>query len=434
MMPACDDLHDDLHARVGHVVAVWKDGDATLLWGGYRCKYTVSEADAECFYDPAVILCHDEGEWVKKTTRGLLPPETSGATAQVVGDELYVICGIENRRVELQPEKYTNSVYRLNLNTWVWTRMEPEGTPPLRSDKLSSWVYEGSIYVFGGYGRPQERDATYPLHLTFDSDVEVLAANPTGWNNQLVRYDVATNRWHWPKISSGSCVPSSRATHATTVCGDRVFLFGGRHDRERKGDLYSLDLKSVTWTMVHGDQEEERDHVPCPRSWHSLTAISDKAAVLYGGYSNTSRSLGDCWLLRTSDCQEIIWTRCFDREELGGVGLRLGHQGVQEPGSKRVWLVGGLAGDIAFAYPRKIIHAWNIKAISFSSNQRLKLLALESVATNYDVFSSKDIEELPQNLQRQISAIKKREKHSRAVMNKNWSENCLLFEDSSSQC
>ena len=46
--------HEPVSQRLGHVVAVWRD--MTVVWGGYHCKYTVSEADAEFYWYTDAIL------------------------------------------------------------------------------------------------------------------------------------------------------------------------------------------------------------------------------------------------------------------------------------------------------------------------------------------------------------------------------------------
>ena len=84
--------HEPVSQRLGHVVAVWRD--MTVVWGGYHCKYTVSEADAEFYWAPAVVHCHEDGVWSARNCRGEVPPETSGAVAEVVGDDLFVACGM----------------------------------------------------------------------------------------------------------------------------------------------------------------------------------------------------------------------------------------------------------------------------------------------------------------------------------------------------
>ena len=41
----------------------------------------------------------------------------------------------------------------------------------------------------------------------------------------------------------------------------------------------------------------EAGEQPCPRSWHTFTAISPSHIFLYGGYNNDSDTLCDAWFL-----------------------------------------------------------------------------------------------------------------------------------------
>ena len=50
--------------------------------------------------------------------------------------------------------RYTNELYKLDLKSLLWTKMSPEGTRPLKSDKMTSWVDGQRMYLFGGYGKP----------------------------------------------------------------------------------------------------------------------------------------------------------------------------------------------------------------------------------------------------------------------------------------
>ena len=117
---------DPVSERLGHVVAVWRD--ITLVWGGYRCKYTVSEMDAEFYWDPAVVHAHDEGIWSPRRTFGDVPPETSGAVAEVIGDFLFVACGMvrgSTERCVCDPylnlkENYV-SCQDINIGTSIFT-------------------------------------------------------------------------------------------------------------------------------------------------------------------------------------------------------------------------------------------------------------------------------------------------------------------------
>ena len=59
-----------------------------------------------------------------------------------------------------------------------------------------------------------------------------------GWNNQLVYFDVDTQRWHCEKLINP---PKPRAAHTCTkINNNQVILFGGRTMEERTNDLFIL--------------------------------------------------------------------------------------------------------------------------------------------------------------------------------------------------
>ena len=62
-----------------------------------------------------------------------------------------------------------------------------------------------------------------------------------------------------------------------------------------------------------------------------------------------------------------------------------------------------MAGDIAFAHPNRLKHADRVKELTFSSDQRLKVLALESVVTNLERLAP-EVQKLPINLRKLVEA------------------------------
>ena len=186
-----------IHIRGGHVAVSWKD--LIIVWGGLNLSYDK---------DPSRVLIHFNGEWISKATGGE-PPQYSFnfATAQVLGDHMYVIFGA--------PEP---SLHSLNLNFWEWKRHIPQGKAPMTAWKLSSWVHGTRIYCFGG--------------MTHE------------WvpTNDLFCYNVVSNSWEWPLVH-GNSLPSPRARHTTVVFEDHVLLFGGATQHTL---MYSMIFTS--WT------------------------------------------------------------------------------------------------------------------------------------------------------------------------------------------
>lgn len=63
--------------------------------------------------------------------------------------------------------RYSNEIYKLDLKSWLWSKMSPVGTRPLKSDKMSSWVGDQKMYLFGGYGKPRLSKISTILYSSF---------------------------------------------------------------------------------------------------------------------------------------------------------------------------------------------------------------------------------------------------------------------------
>lgn len=126
--------------------------------------------------------------------------------------------------------------------------------------------------------------------------------------------------------------PAARAAHAAAKMGSQVLIFGGRHDRHRVNDLWLLDMPSMTW------REVKCDFAPEGRSWHSLTAISDEEALLYGGLSSERQPLADCFVY---NLRLNRWLTVSVRPE-----PRLWHSAVFSDKDQQVFIYGGGTSDI----------------------------------------------------------------------------------------
>ena len=139
-------------------------------------------------------------------------------------------------------------------------------------------------------------------------------------------------------------------------------------------DLYSLDLKDMTWMRVHPSVREEG--IPHCRVFHSMTLISSEAAILFGGCDLDSYK--DCWILNTGkllrcefDTPSSLWKHCSHHDEY----KRAMHTAVLEPISKRLWIIGGFG---------EIFCQTELLSLSFNSATPLRLLAMESAISHFD--------------------------------------------------
>ncbi|KIW72228.1 hypothetical protein PV04_00438 [Phialophora macrospora] len=76
--------------------------------------------------------------------------------------------------------------------------------------------------------------------------------------------------------------PHALVGAATTILGDKLYVFGGRiHSRTKPqltSDLYELDLIRRHWTRI-----DALGDIPPPRYFHSVCALGDSKLVCYGG-------------------------------------------------------------------------------------------------------------------------------------------------------
>ena len=117
--------------------------------------------------------------------------------AQVIEDALYVVHG--------EPEKNEDNaaISALDLNSYEWRTLRPEGIPPVYPvSGMSSWVYNDRLYIFGGEhgsGIGEEDRQRYPSWIQFQ--------RPFNHTNQLFYYHIPSNRWVWPTSVAGDVPP-----------------------------------------------------------------------------------------------------------------------------------------------------------------------------------------------------------------------------------
>ena len=123
-------------------------------------------------------------------------------------------------------EENSNELYACDLTarpypTWKRLNLTCLGIPPLSCDKLSNFVYNDKIYLFGGYGPRPASDIRFALPRSTTWIVD--PTQRRGWNNQLVIYDPLKNEYTWPKTKGKE--PSPRAAHAMAIDSDKKIAY-----------------------------------------------------------------------------------------------------------------------------------------------------------------------------------------------------------------
>ena len=162
------------------------------------------------------------------------------------------------------------------MTTSTWEKIDATGDIPSARDKHCSFVYKDQLYIFGGFG-PQPEDP--------ENDDSSVAFT---WFNQLHCFN-PINKTFQIVVSKGNCPPPVAAFGSAVLSHDKptLYIFGGKTLKTRNNFLYSLDLDSMSWSLL-----APKGAYPMPRSFCCCSAIN-KYLLVYGGASQNDMDLGD---------------------------------------------------------------------------------------------------------------------------------------------
>ena len=160
--------------------------------------------------------------------------------------------------------------------------------------QYSSWAHKRKLWIFGGHGPSQEG------YLNDYGDYDGLT------NNQLLQFDFTVQKW--PDMKCSGKIPAPRTQPATTIIGDKLWLYGGSHGKRPSElppefyELYQLDMLSLTWTQIQTGEPKPRGRTFC-----SLNALTDNMLVLHGGrIPFTDHLFSDTWIM---DVTSLTWRK-----------------------------------------------------------------------------------------------------------------------------
>ncbi|VDN02008.1 unnamed protein product [Thelazia callipaeda] len=171
-------------------------------------------------------------------------------------------------------QKYSGDLFELLATTWEWKRLHPrppttgQPAPCARLGHSFTLASDRVCYIFGGMTNVSED----PKH------------NVARYLNDLYSLDLNKSRselvWECPDTFGSP--PSPRESHSAVIVENdsnhrKMIVFGGMNGC-RLGDLWILDLISMTWT-----KPEIGGIPPLPRSLHSANVVS-KRMIVFGGW------------------------------------------------------------------------------------------------------------------------------------------------------
>ena len=160
----------------------------------------------------------------------------------------------------------------LNLKTWEW-RTISELIPAVTEQRTVLW--RDCIILFGGYYVEGRRSYLYVIKGLDQESPSV----------ELIDKGEKPN------------APPPRSSHTAVVHEDHMYVFGGWEMVVPKNDLYSLDLRTMKWRCIHGDDLSivESDGTvsskPSPRRAHTSFLYKNEMFVFGGASRHRSQDV-----------------------------------------------------------------------------------------------------------------------------------------------
>ncbi|XP_077523483.1 kelch domain-containing protein 3-like [Amblyomma americanum] len=242
-IPVQGDLDSVPFHRHGHTVVAYRD--YVYLWGG---RDDNGACNIVYRFDTASLT------WLRPNTTGQTPRARKGHSACVVGSDMYVFGGFEDRLFR--------DVHVLGLDTMHWRPLVTTGASPEWRGFHSAVVIGSRIYVWGG-------------RCALDSGTALLATED--YSNRLVYLDTASDVWVRPEAEGTR--PLARCGHTAFVYNGEMYLFGGYNGLLGSffADMYKYDTEACQWSEV-----EPIGKGPCPRTGHCCSLVGDRLFI-FGG-------------------------------------------------------------------------------------------------------------------------------------------------------
>jgi hypothetical protein len=172
----------------------------------------------------------------------------------------------------------SNELWILNLNSLMWTEIQPTGQwpPPTRCNYATYWPETRKMVMFGGRNYDERYNTTWTLDLATHS-----------WD-LLDYYNVP------PSPREGSPILIIQGTSI-------MFVFGGWIQNQGYcNELWTLDLSTGLWTQYFPDPPRPIARGYCPLIYDK----QNNRALLFSGYSDYGgQGINDLWQVSLESLQ-----------------------------------------------------------------------------------------------------------------------------------
>ena len=281
----CHEVYDVPKQRRNHMAVRLEH--YVVMFGGIDCSFQRLPCRVIWLYNLYTEM------WTKHVIsyKSPAPSTMCSACAVEINKDIYIFGGETGTLV------YTNALWKLTKTRnrgFAWRETEAsamkcsERKPTPRSQH-SAWAFDNKLWIFGG--RKYVHQTMYMTVIEYD--------------NQLFFFDTSCDEWTHSKCTGQT--PPPGYSHATTVAGNKVWLYGGEY-LSQYVHLHELDMQSLTWTIIDACFNKPPYGHLMGLTDCTLTAVTDNSLLLHAmGSKSSNHSLCNTWML---DLSSMSWRHC----------------------------------------------------------------------------------------------------------------------------
>jgi len=152
-----------------------------------------------------------------------------------------------------------NDLHVFNFKTKQWRVIHPSGKLPMKRTSHAAVIFNGRMYVFGGFSGDE-------------------------YLNDMFELDLETETWTEITSQYRGDIPSPRSRFCAAVHGECMYILGGWNKVGYFNDFYMYNFVTRVWTNITNNNFS----VPCI-SQYSL-AIDDDFMYVFGGFCAQEKS------------------------------------------------------------------------------------------------------------------------------------------------
>jgi len=275
-------------SRFGHTAVIYQN--SMFIFGGWDGHDTMQETHE---YN------YPSNQWFPVSPRGTPPQARYRHSAVVLGDSMYTFGGVDKQQTRFQ------DLHEFNLIHRVWSQVATTDISPSPRTFHKSVVHNGYMYILGGFDGRRQNDTHRILlnhaHTPATNGVSSVPASNSlcyqprggmsmsssapppviGDETEGTSALMPEDFWHWQTIQGqNGHLYTPRTGHEVVVWDHKFLLMGGTDENARQNDIYQLDVKTMSWSLV----EPVTGESPSARSGSKAVVYRD-SIYFFGGYT-----------------------------------------------------------------------------------------------------------------------------------------------------